>query len=437
MPWKIEARDGEYCVIKYDGEVEKCHPTKAQANAHMRALYASEDKNMLGRVTGLVTDLLEKIKLLKNKPEEIKDSQEPSSSFSLFKAADGTWRWSAIWTNKYRDEDNPPEILAEAAHIDFAEAVGAGDWESPDLQFWHVPDSTWGKSTATAYDRDSGFTLSVGAINKGFEPVAEALASLPPEKRIGVSHGMPRAEIVRDPDDPTIIVRYRTSEISPLPLEAAANKLTNFVVLGGKDMNLAPDKEKEMRDFLGDKFDEVAALLNLKKKEAGDLGLDFKEQEKDEREADEVKDKEAEAETEIKAEVPETPEEKEETPITRKEIMDGLALLITPIAESVLALRTATESLQQQVKDLQKGDEEKIAEKTEWTPAASLSELIQNSVIGKDKVYVDGRKKEAKDGPKETQVESKDAIRTGRPFFDEVLSGIVSGNARKQENRYG
>ena len=42
-PWRIEERDGEFCVIKTeDGSLEKCHPTREEAEAHMRALYASE-----------------------------------------------------------------------------------------------------------------------------------------------------------------------------------------------------------------------------------------------------------------------------------------------------------------------------------------------------------------------------------------------------------
>lgn len=42
-PWHIEERDGQFCVIlDSDGSVEKCHPTRSEAMAHMRALYAAE-----------------------------------------------------------------------------------------------------------------------------------------------------------------------------------------------------------------------------------------------------------------------------------------------------------------------------------------------------------------------------------------------------------
>src|SRR6266508_926784 len=41
-PWRIEARDGKFCVLlEADGSVEKCFPTRQEAEQHMRALYAN------------------------------------------------------------------------------------------------------------------------------------------------------------------------------------------------------------------------------------------------------------------------------------------------------------------------------------------------------------------------------------------------------------
>jgi phage I-like protein len=45
MPWHLEKRGAETCVIKdADSSVEKCHPTEAAAKAHMRALYANVEE---------------------------------------------------------------------------------------------------------------------------------------------------------------------------------------------------------------------------------------------------------------------------------------------------------------------------------------------------------------------------------------------------------
>lgn len=44
-PWHIAKQGGKYCVIKdSDGTTEKCHDTREEAVAHMRALYANEPK---------------------------------------------------------------------------------------------------------------------------------------------------------------------------------------------------------------------------------------------------------------------------------------------------------------------------------------------------------------------------------------------------------
>jgi phage head maturation protease len=45
MPWHIEKRDDEYCVVKdADGSSAGCHPTEEEAKAQLRALYASENR---------------------------------------------------------------------------------------------------------------------------------------------------------------------------------------------------------------------------------------------------------------------------------------------------------------------------------------------------------------------------------------------------------
>ena len=45
MPWHIEKRDDEYCVIKNDdGKSAGCHPTEEKAKAQLAALYANENR---------------------------------------------------------------------------------------------------------------------------------------------------------------------------------------------------------------------------------------------------------------------------------------------------------------------------------------------------------------------------------------------------------
>jgi hypothetical protein len=45
MPWKVEegtAGCRGFAVVKEGGELVGCHPSRSRAEAHMRALYASE-----------------------------------------------------------------------------------------------------------------------------------------------------------------------------------------------------------------------------------------------------------------------------------------------------------------------------------------------------------------------------------------------------------
>jgi Mu-like prophage I protein len=41
MPWKVEKKGNEFCVMKDTGAEVACHPTRAKAIKHMRALYAN------------------------------------------------------------------------------------------------------------------------------------------------------------------------------------------------------------------------------------------------------------------------------------------------------------------------------------------------------------------------------------------------------------
>ena len=52
MPYRIEERDGKYCVVKEtDGKTIHCHETREQAEAQMRAVAA-------GWAVGVVPELL-------------------------------------------------------------------------------------------------------------------------------------------------------------------------------------------------------------------------------------------------------------------------------------------------------------------------------------------------------------------------------------------
>ena len=338
---------------------------------------------------------------VKEKPIEETKNIHP---FMVWKE-EGSYRWLAVYSNKWRDSDNPPEILAEVAHKEFVAAVDKGDWPYPEAWLWHIDGTRFGVANFVAYD-DSGFALASGVVDKGKEDVAEVLSKM---DNLATSHGMPVKEIQRDGADPSIITRYRTVEISPLPFEAAANKNgTGFQILQAKEvdeMALPTKKRPFLEETLGKEG--VAALeqmLQGKAKELEEQGVEFKE--------------EAETEVPQAEEVPEEVQEPEEVTepketepvyVTADELVQTFEQYIKPIVAQISSLAQALESQTEEIKEqrkalkeLQKDDETKLKAALSETPAASLFARI-GSVIGSDVTYVDGRTSLAKSGPEQTK----------------------------------
>jgi hypothetical protein len=224
------------------------------------------------------------------------------------------------------------------------------------------------------------------------------------DEPIKTSHGMPEEFIERDDKDKTIITNYVSREISDLPARYAANQLTGFSILKEVDEKMIPEEKKDYFRQVGMTDEAIAALevdMDAKAKEAE--GLEFKE-------ADVV-----EEPTETPA-VVEEPGVEEVVPAyaTREEVAAAIVETVQPITEAITAI---AEGMQ----ELKKSDETKIAEIAQGIPEASIGAIIakQWSVIGTERAKVDGRTKESKDGPEET--EPQKAV-TGIGFIDSMLT---------------
>jgi hypothetical protein len=261
------------------------------------------------------------------------------------------------------------------------------------------------------YD-DKGFALASGYVDEGKERVAEYLMS---QDDIFTSHGMPVKEIERDTEDPTIITRYRTSEISPLPREAAANKYgTEYRILKEVVMAIPENKKPMLEGALGkDGLKELEERLAAKAKELDEEGVEYKEesptedvetvQEAAEEPAAEAVEDEEEAEPKEVAE--EEPAEEPPQYVTADEVADAIGRYLKPMLDEMTASRQAIEEqgkelaeLSKEVKSLQVEDEAKLKATLADTPAASLFDRI-GSVIGSDETLLDGRTSLAKSGP--------------------------------------
>jgi hypothetical protein len=303
----------------------------------------------------------------------------------------------------------------------------------PELWLWHIPEWKLGEAVWVGYD-DSGFAMAGGYFDKGREQVAEWLST---KEDIAVSHGMPPKSIVRDRDDPSVIVQHQTAEISPLPSWAAANVLTNFITLTKEaDMAIPEKKRKSLIETWGMPEEVVAKLEaanELTASNAKELGLESKESEQVEQSAETTAEAPPQVETPAETPVAETPAETtDENPQdgfpTRKEVADAVVNIIVPVIdkqnEAIELLLKQMNDLQTRLNSMEKTDEEKIANLAKETPMASLSALITQSIIGNPATEVGKRDKQLSDSkPKETDAPVE--RRTGISLLDSLMTPVA------------
>jgi hypothetical protein len=349
----------------------------------------------------------------------VADTEIPSSvrkGFMTWKSADGQLRWLATYSNNFRDRDNPPEIISEKSHKSYVELVRKGIVDYPELWHWHIPGTVWGK--ATWVDYADGFALASGIVYPGFEQQAENLSKM---ADIRVSHGMPSALIQRNKADKSIIDFHVTTEISPLPGWAAANELTDFLVIPQEQKMLTV----EQKDYLTSIGLEASAIETLSKglenkaATAAALKLEQKAAKKtpaemaaEEDAADGGADDDEEDESGKKK-----PAKKD---VSTKEIADAVAATMAPVLSALTELGQRYTALETEIKALKSSDEQKVAKAANMTPALSLQALIAQAIVGNEAARVDGRSTLAKSGPKTT---TQPAINTGIGFLDTLLSG--------------
>jgi hypothetical protein len=295
------------------------------------------------------------------------------------------YRWTSVFTNKFRDIDNPPEILSEAAHIEFVKAVEDGVEPYPELWHWHTPGTRWGIAETLHYDKDTGFLLAAGTVDKGHEKEAMGIMAMGDE--IKVSHGMDEESIERKDNDKTVITSYASREISDLPARHAANQLTGFTIQSKEVLKMIPEEKKVYFRKLGmsdETIDALEADMDSKAKEAE--GLEFKQ-------GGEV--------------------------ITKAFFSASLELFGDEISKVLIPLAEAFAKLEEDVEELKQTDELKIAKQAGEIPAASIGAIFakQLSAIGSTAAKIDGRSTLARDKPKEAIEDT-----TGIPFIDKMIS---------------
>jgi len=197
----------------------------------------------------------------------IHEAAAPGAWFSLQKDKTGAMRFTGVYSNNYRDLEN--DVFTRASHQEFADHCEATK-EYPALVLWHE-DQKHKIGQADWVDEHDGFALVSGTFDVDVDPVV--IENLTKEKGLGMSHGF-RYKL-KDKSG-GVISRYRTFEVSILPVEFAANPLTSW------ETNQVGEGMKTQREEWIAKITGEPAVKQLKDgiasfKELADReGLDFK-----------------------------------------------------------------------------------------------------------------------------------------------------------------
>ena len=305
MPWKI-VKDGEnYCLEKEDtGErVDgSCHPDRAETEAMMQAMYASEnkaaqdatvaDKTPPDAAAEDSTDPAEQQqpvpetatvnvpagirKLVLNIGQAAEAAAEQvakalrgtSDEVTGFKVAGN--HWLAVWSNNFKDRDG--EVFTQQAMEDYVARVDLRVTPPPSLWVWHA-----GKQVeigSTDYVGTHGhFLMAAGQFY--MTPAAQAAKGYYARhaKDTGISHGFTYPS---DKFDGKHYHQFNTFEISLLPRGTEANLYTSLE--GVKAMALDERKVKYLKDVFGeDHATKILAEWEARGKALEDLGVEFKD----------------------------------------------------------------------------------------------------------------------------------------------------------------
>lgn len=387
-------------------------------------------RSMLKRVKKEDIGIIESIK---DSIKDIVDKDNDVNFMTVWKEADGSYSWLSTYSNKFMDNDNPPDIIASIAHQNFVEKVDKGAAPLPELWIWHVPEWKVGYATALAYD-DAGFPIAIGKFDDDCKEVAEWMSTQPD---FGVSHGMWNKSLVRDPNDESVIIEYETYEISPLPRSRAANKLADFVVLSKeKEDNMSIPEEKRDELLKRGLPNSILSALEERNKanaeKANADGIKSKEEPIENPDGQPVPDNKEDVSTEETQTDETTTDETPSQPAvdtaqfpTREEVAEAIATVIAPTLNE---MKETITSLQAQVKEMQESENVRFKELISNTPRDSLATLMAQRFVGSSSKSSETVLPKGDDllklKPKETKASNN--ARTGIRFVDNLITPTPS-----------
>lgn len=229
------------------------------------AMLNRENKRVLQSVYEGIRGILKKAGLFEDDEDE---SDLEKGRFFVFKAGD-SWYWKAVWSNDFKDRDD--EILSRKAHDKYIARLDAQLTPLPELWYWHTKGTAHGK--ALWVERVGHLMLAVGKFDES-EMAQKFLAHYRKSKeKYGVSHGFTFPNWAKKQG---VYEDYNTFEISPLPIDVAANPYTTFEEIN--KMTVDESKRQKLEAILGKEL-ATNLLANTEKvsKELEDAGLTYKD----------------------------------------------------------------------------------------------------------------------------------------------------------------
>lgn len=257
--------------------------------------------------------------------------------------ATGRDRWLAVYSNDVKDRDG--ERFPLERHAEMVEWVD-GTKDYPELWLWHTPGTRMGEADMIDLSTE-GFMIATGTFDAGMEQEASNLRAM---GALGVSHGYVYASKQQGEFGP-----YRTFEISPLPASRAANPYTGFLADPTEDLiMLTPDKKDFLSAVIGagpasvleQQLATAASAMKAQGKSVGwkELLDGFKEDD---------------APPPVVAAAPAPADGS--APLTLEALQAAMTAAIAPLSEQIGTLSTGLATVQTEVKELSKSDDERMA----------------------------------------------------------------------------
>lgn len=185
-------------------------------------------------------------------------SKTNKNSVVVRKDKDGNFRWFGWVSNNFKDRQQ--EIISEAAHKEYVGWLDEHPQFAPTFRIWHTK-GTDREAQSDWWAYENGFLMMSGKLN---QKEAESLLKMASKHKLGMSHGF--FALSRDEKDHNVITKYRTFEVSDLPVEKAANPWTLV-----ESMTEEKEMDKSKADYisaqLGDAFLEAVKADSALKQE--------------------------------------------------------------------------------------------------------------------------------------------------------------------------